>query len=77
MMVREVALTVGLGLIAGLALAFPLTGLLQGTLYGVQTRDPVTLGGAVVFILVMSLAAAWIPARRAALTDPVRSLRAS
>ncbi len=77
MLVREVALTVAVGLAAGLALAFPITGLLQGTLYGIDARDPLTAGAAVVFILAMALAAAWLPARRAARTDPVRALRAS
>lgn len=77
MLVREVAVTVGLGLAVGLALAVPITGLLQGTLYGIDARDPLTVGAAVIFILSMALAAAWLPARRAARTDPVRALRAS
>ena len=77
MVVRDVALTVALGLGAGVAVALPGTAILEGALYGVSTRDPVTFAGAVVFILLVAAAAAWLPARRAARTDPAGALRVS
>lgn len=75
MVLGDVALTVGLGLAAGVAVALPGAALLEGTLYGISTRDPVTFAGAVVFILLVAVTAAWLPARRAAGTDPAGALR--
>ncbi len=59
----------------GLPLTFALTRLIRANLYGVAPSDPITLGGAVVLMLAVGLAAAWIPARRAAKVDPVVALR--
>ena len=44
-------------------------------LFGVAPQDPVTLVTAVAVLLVVVLAASWLPARRAALIDPVRAMR--
>ena len=77
MVVREVVATVAVGLIAGLALALAGATALEGLLFGISPRDPVTIALAVAFILAVSAAAAWVPARRAARTDPVSALRAS
>ena len=44
-------------------------------LFGVAPQDPVTLVTAVAVLLVVVVAASWLPARRAALTDPVRAMR--
>ncbi len=62
---------VGLGLVA----AFGLTRLMASLLYGVSPADPATYGGFAVFLVVVSLLAAWIPARRATRVDPVIVLR--
>ena len=44
-------------------------------LFGVAPQDPVTLVTAVAVLLVMVVAASWVPARRAALIDPARAMR--
>lgn len=52
-----------------------LTRLVKSMLYGIAAYDPVTLGGAVLLLLGVALAASWIPARRAAGVDPMQALR--
>ena len=49
---------------------------MRAMLFGVSPVDPLTLGGVILVICVIAVAAAWGPARRAALVDPVRSLGA-
>lgn len=44
-------------------------------LFGVAPQDPVTLVTAVAVLLVVVVAASWLPARRAALIDPGRAMR--
>jgi putative ABC transport system permease protein len=59
----------------GLALSFALTRTLAGMLYGVTPSDPATLAGVVVLVLAVATLAALIPAARAALMQPMRTLR--
>ena len=65
----------GLGVIAGAALAFAITRLARGLLFGVSPHDPVTYLGLAVVLLGLAAAAAYVPARRATALDPLRSLR--
>ena len=44
-------------------------------LFGVAPQDPVTLVTAVTVLLLVVVAASWLPARRAALIDPARAMR--
>ena len=44
-------------------------------LFGVGPQDPVTFVAAVAVLLVVVVAASWLPARRAALIDPARAMR--
>ena len=60
----------------GTAAAIAFTRLLQGLLAGVAPTDPRALGTAVVVMLAVAAAAAWLPARRAAAVDPIVVLRA-
>jgi putative ABC transport system permease protein len=59
----------------GTAGAIACTGLLSSYLYRVEPTDPVTMIAAVGLVAVTALAAAYLPARRAAATDPVVVLR--
>ena len=72
---RSLALS-GVGLLLGLGATLALSRLLQGLLYGVGPRDPLTLAGVAVVLLVATTAAAWLPARRATRLDPAEVLRA-
>lgn len=65
---------VGLGI--GLALAFGLTRVMSGLLFGVSPWDPVTFVLVSLTLLVVTLAASYLPARRAARVDPMTALRA-
>jgi predicted permease len=65
----------GIGVVAGLVAAVGVTRVLRGLLYDVSPADPVTLTAAAAALLVVSLAASWVPARRAATVDPAESLR--
>jgi ABC-type lipoprotein release transport system permease subunit len=49
--------------------------MIASLLYGVDARDPVTLTTVAAVLAVVSLAACWLPARRAAHLDPVVVLR--
>jgi ABC-type lipoprotein release transport system permease subunit len=49
--------------------------LLGGLLYEVRPHDPSVLTGIVIFLLAVTLAASWLPARSASRVDPVVALR--
>jgi ABC-type antimicrobial peptide transport system permease subunit len=72
----ECAALVTAGTFAGLGVAVALTGLLTSLLYETSPRDPVAFLGVVVFVGLIALAAAALPARRASRVDPARALRA-
>jgi len=63
------------GSIAGLALGLAASKVLAFIVYQATPRDPVVLGGSVLFMLVLGLVATWIPARRALAADPLALLR--
>ena len=68
------ALTAG-GVVLGAAAALSLTRLMGTLLYRVSPRDPLAFGLALVVMAIAALAACFLPAWRAARTDPVRALR--
>ena len=70
---QGIALAAG-GAAAGIAGAFGLTRYLQSLLYGVRPTDPATILGVALLLAVVSLAACYIPARRATKVDPMVAL---
>jgi predicted permease len=65
----------GIGLIIGIAAALALTQLMSSLLYDVRATDPITFVCVAALLLVVALAACWIPARRAMRIDPADALR--
>jgi putative ABC transport system permease protein len=63
------------GLVIGVFGAFALTRVLSALLFGVSARDPLTFVIVPGALLVVALAACWIPARRAMLVEPAITLR--
>lgn len=75
MIVRQgFVLTAG-GVCIGLVVAAGLSRVMASLLYGVSATDPLTYGLVAVSLVIVSLSASWIPARRAAGVDPSRALR--
>jgi ABC-type antimicrobial peptide transport system permease subunit len=66
---------VSLGILTGLGVAFVLGRLLEARLYGISGRDPLAMLASVLLLITVALLACWIPARRAARTDPMTALR--
>jgi predicted permease len=66
---------VAMGLAIGLAVSWALSRLLESLLYGVRAKDPLIALGVVALLGAVALAAALVPARRAALIEPVRALK--
>jgi putative ABC transport system permease protein len=69
------AAPVGLGLMAGLAGAIAVSRAIEGLLFGVQGRDPATLAGVTVVVLVIGIIACVVPVSRALRIDPASALR--
>jgi predicted permease len=71
---QGVALAVG-GTAVGLAAALGIGRLLTKLLYGVKPSDPVTLLAVMLLLVAVALVAAFVPARRATMVDPMIALR--
>jgi len=71
---QGLSLTV-IGVILGLAAAFALTRLLSGLLFGVAAVDAGTFAMMSLLLVLVSIAACYLPARRAMKIDPLRALR--
>jgi predicted permease len=65
------------GIGVGLLLAAGSTQVLAAALFGVTPRDPLTMAAVAIALLVIALAACWLPARRATRIDPTRALQST
>lgn len=75
MVLSNVARWTAVGTAAGLLGSWFCARLLESLLFEVRAHDPVLMGLALLILLGVALAAAWIPARRAARVDPMIALR--
>lgn len=75
LVVRQAAWLVVGGTVVGGGLALAVANLLRGQLVGVQPADPVTFGAVIGVLSLVGFAAAIVPARRAAMVDPVVVLK--
>jgi predicted permease len=72
---QGIRLTV-IGTLLGVLGAFATTRVLTSLLYGTSPADPIAIGSAILLLAGVTLIASWMPARRAAATDPAVVLRA-
>jgi predicted permease len=64
------------GSVVGVVAAAGLTRLMVNQLFGVSAYDPLTFSGVATFLILVALAACYLPARRAMRVDPIDALRA-
>jgi putative ABC transport system permease protein len=75
MILGEGAMMAAIGLVIGGLAAAPLSRMLSGLLFGVEPIDLPTIAVAASLLLLVAMAAAWVPARRAMTVDPMTALR--
>jgi ABC-type antimicrobial peptide transport system permease subunit len=64
---------VGVGI--GIPLALGVLRVISSLLFGLTATDPLTLAGAIAFVVAIAAIAGYLPARRAAKVDPIVALR--
>jgi ABC-type antimicrobial peptide transport system permease subunit len=75
MVMRDVFILIGAGLVAGFSLALTLANLIRSQLFGLNPRDPLTFIGSAVVLTLAAGFAGLIPALRASSVDPTTALR--
>jgi predicted permease len=74
--VREGMILTAAGATGGLIMAVLLTRVMSSLLFGISRLDPLTYTLMTLLLVVVAIAAAYLPARRASRNDPVEALRA-
>lgn len=72
---QQFTLPIAVGAVLGLVLTAAVSGMIRQALYGISHLDPLSYAAAMTLLLVITLIAAIIPARRALKVDPIQSLR--
>ncbi len=75
-LMREGATLIAFGATLGIAIAIPVTQLMRGLLTDVSPGDPATFAAVTALLTIASVAACYVPARRALKVDPIVALRA-
>jgi len=75
LVMRETLLLVALGISIGMASALAATRLIANLLFGLTPTDPLTMALATLLMVFVAALAGFLPARRAAHTDPMEALR--
>src|SRR5262249_31693054 len=75
MVLREVSVLAGAGLLVGVATALVASRFVESFLYGIQRNDPLSLGAAAWALARAASLGAYAPARRASRIDPMLALR--
>jgi putative ABC transport system permease protein len=76
LILRQGLMLAGIGSAIGVVIAAAGSTLLESLLYGIRGLDPITFGGTCLLFALVTLAASYIPARRATTVDPMVALRA-
>ena len=72
---QECLTLVTIGLAIGVPVALAATRVIASQLFGIRATDPLTFAGVAILLLLVALAACYVPARRAMLVDPMVALR--
>jgi len=75
LILKDVAILMGIGVLLGLPLAYALGRLIDSLLYGAKAFEPLGIASALAVLLIVALAASYIPTRRATHVDPMTALR--
>ena len=75
LMVRKGVVLGIVGVVIGLSASFALTRLISSLLFEVTATDTVTFVGVSIGLFLVTLAACYLPARRATRVDPLKALR--
>ena len=73
--VRRPLWLVVVGLLVGVGVTMASARLVSNVLFGLAPQDPLTIGGAIAFLMAIATVAGALPARRACRIDPVAALR--
>ncbi len=75
MVIKEMMIVVAIGVAVGVVLALIATPVLESILFDVAPSDPMTFAATAALLALVTLFASWLPARRAAGSDPMAALR--